>query len=1262
MIRRKLGHRIMRMLSVATTVALLSIMVVHAQDTTTLSGTVADPQGKVIGGAMVTLTNTGNNVSRQTKSGDDGSYTFNQVTPGTYILKVEAKGFKVKVEENVELVVKTPARLDVQLDVGSVNETVTVSGGGEALINTHDATIGNAFTSAQITQLPLEGRNVAGLLSLQPGVTFIGNLNPDNNGNTQDSRNGSVNGGKSDQANITLDGVDVNDQQRGLAFNSVLRVTLDSVEEFRVVTSNPNAEQGRSSGGQVSLVTKSGTNTLHGSLYEFNRDTPFSANDFFNNAAGRFGPGDFLVQTGQAKVGAPKIPTPQLIRNVFGGTVGGPILKDRLFVFVNYEGRRDARATSVVRTVPGTDLRNGIVHMINGQGQVVTLDANAQKALDPLHIGPSAAVLQVFQQYPQPNDNTVGDGLNTFGFRFNSPIHLNWNTYIGRVDYNLTQSGKHSLFWRGTLQNDKDNTDAQFPGQSPRLTDLSTNKGFAAGYNAAFTSNLVNVLRLGYTRVGFEQAGSSAASNEHVVTFRTISDLFAASTARSLIQNIPTWNLVDDVSWSKGSHSLQFGGNMRWIRTNRTNFATAFNDAVTNKAWLLTARPLRPAGFSSISDNAVAAEWGIVTQGDARYNVGRNGSNFSNLAEGTPISRSYGADEYEMYGQDSWRVKPNLTLTYGLRYSLYGPPWELNGLQVSPNMNLGDWFNIRGAGMLAGKPDNQVAPPISFALSGPVNGTKSFYGWNTHNFGPRFAFAYSPKGSNGIWKLLTGKEGQTVIRGGYGLVYDRIGGALASINTESGALSFGLSSLLTNPAGGLTVATAPRFTGLNSIPSQLILPGPAVSFPAVFPNAFAITAAIDDRLKIPYSEAISFSLSRELPHDMALEVAYVGRLGRHLLVNGDAAMPLDIVDPASGMDYFGAAQALARLDFANTPIAKVPKIAFWENLFPSLATGGMTATQGAYLSYMNQTKGGNGPDYTTSLLQLDVGCGNQCSKFGQFTFFNKQFSSLSLLRSVGTSNYHALQILLRKRFTHGLQFDFNYTFSKSTDITSALERSGIFQSDVLNAWSPTARKSVSDFDITHQATVDGIWELPVGTSRRFLGESPRWVNAIVGGWQLSGIFRKTSGLPTSVANGFFFPTNWQYSGFGTQVTPILGVGTFKNVLVGPNDTKGGPNIFANPVAAFAAYQNTLPGGVGTRNLLRGDGFFNVDMGLGKTWKMPYKESHSLQFRWEVFNVTNSVSFDPASISASLDTPATFGKYGSTLSSARVMQFGLRYQF
>src|SRR5215467_602150 len=615
MIRRKLGHRIMRMLSVATAVALLSVMVVHAQDTTTLSGIVTDQQGKVIGGATVTLTNIGTNVSHQVKTGDDGSYTFNQVTPGFYNLKAEAKGFKIKVEQNVELVVKTPAKLDVQLEVGSVNETVTVTGTAEALVNTHDATIGNAFTSAQITQLPLEGRNVAGLLSLQPGVTFIGRINPD--GGTTDTRNGSVNGGKSDQANVTLDGVDVNDQQNGFAFNSALRVTLDSVQEFRVVTTNANAEQGRSGGAQISLVTKGGTNQFHGSAYEFNRNTLFEANDWFNNAVN------------------PAVPRPKLIRNVFGASVGGPIIKDRLFFFANYEGRRDARDASVLRTVPSLDLRNGIVHEVNSAGQNVTLDINAQKALDPQHIGPNAAVMAIFQQYPIPNDKTTGDGLNAQGFRFNSPIHLSWNTYTARMDYNVTSSGKHSVFWRGILQNDKDNSSSQFPGQAPLFTNLEHNKGFAAGYNAALTSNLVNVLRAGYTRVAVENAGSSPFSTTHIVSFSGLDDLIAAP--RSLRQFIPAWNIVDDLSWARGSHSLQFGGNLRWIRTDRLNFATSFSGAVLENSWLASGRPLRCTGCTSAADQYVADLWGTGFKVNPQYNVGKSGNKFVTLPEGTGI-------------------------------------------------------------------------------------------------------------------------------------------------------------------------------------------------------------------------------------------------------------------------------------------------------------------------------------------------------------------------------------------------------------------------------------------------------------------------------------------------------------------------------------------------------------------------------------------------------------------------------------------------
>src|SRR6266404_3837292 len=356
MFGRRRRRSFQKSLVLATTVMMLCSIVVPAQSTTSLSGTVTDPQGKILSGAVVTLTNTANGLSREAKTSDDGTYVFNQVPPGPYRIRVEAKCFKVNVQEDVQLLVATPKSINTQLEVGNVNETVTVTG-GEVHINTTDATIGNTFNQTQIRQLPLEGRNVAGLLSLQPGVTFIGNVNQD--GGTTDYRNGSVNGGKSDQANVTLDGVDVNDQQSGQAFNSVLRVTLDSIQEFRVVTTNPNAEQGRSSGAQISLVTKAGTNNWHGSAYEFHRNTIFAANDWFNNAAGRFLPTDAAVLAGTATVGAQRVPRPKLIRNVFGASFGGPIIKDRLFFFVNYEGRRDAREESVVRVVPGLDLRKG---------------------------------------------------------------------------------------------------------------------------------------------------------------------------------------------------------------------------------------------------------------------------------------------------------------------------------------------------------------------------------------------------------------------------------------------------------------------------------------------------------------------------------------------------------------------------------------------------------------------------------------------------------------------------------------------------------------------------------------------------------------------------------------------------------------------------------------------------------------------------------------------------------------------------------------
>jgi len=371
-------------------------------------------------------------------------------------------------------------------------------------------------------------------------------------------------------------------------------------------------------------------------------------------------------------------------------------------------------------------------------------------------------------------------------------------------------------------------------------------------------------------------------------------------------------------------------------------------------------------------------------------------------------------------------------------------------------------------------------------------------------------------------------------------------------------------------------------------------------------------------------------------------------------------MPLNLVDPASGMDYFTAASTLAKLDFAGTPLSQIPKLPFWENLFPGYAEPGISATQAIFRDYYSRS-GGFGPDYTTSLFALDVGC-DPCSKFGNFSLFNPQFSNLNALRSLMSTSYHSLQLMVRRQLSRGFQYTANYTMSKSIDVASVREIDGLFSGSILNSWRPSARKAVSDFDMTHQFNFTALYELPFGKGRKFFSGAPGVADAFLGGWRLSSIFRITSGLPVSIGNGFQFPTNWEFTGFATQTGTLPKTGVFKNVIAKDGD-KGEPNIFSDVQKAFDAFRFTLPGDVGTRNDIRGDGYFTLDFSLAKSWKMPYRESHKLQFQWDVFNATNTPSYDVFSLrGANLDSRNTFGKYSATLSKARVMQFALRYDF
>jgi hypothetical protein len=1330
---------------------------------TSLQGTVTDPSGSAIAGATVVLANSESKLERTMDTGMQGDYRFIALPPGTYTLTVTAKGFSRYQQTDLQLLVNTPATANVPLKVGSATESITVTSEAPVL-NLVDASIGNPFNETQIKQIPLEGRNVPDLLSLQAGVAYTGNR-PDIDKN-QDTRNGSVNGARSDQSNITLDGVDVNDQSNGYAFTSVLPTTLDSVQEFRVTTSNYNADQGTGSGAQVSLVTKSGTNSMHGSIYEYHRNTITSANDYF-------------VKGAEARSGQQNVPD-KLLRNIFGASLGGPLQKDRLFFFVNYEGTRQREEESTVRSIPTPSLCQGNLQYRDVNGGVTTLTPADIAKLDPLRSGYNTqgpginlAVLNGSTGYWdktfcngqfETNDTSVGDGLNYSGYRFRAPVRLDNNAFIARLDFHLTADGKHSLFWRGALQNLNSPQAPFLPGSPPEQTIVDHSKGFVVGYTAILSSTMVNTFHWGFTR---QSTGFQGDSNQHWNLFYGLDQ----GVVYSHNSQTPMHNLLDDFSWTNGGHTLQFGGNLGFARDPRVSYEHSFSVGKGATNWMAPTgfantrtpitlgSPLDPyylgqcgttqcfpePASSPQYDLPLLGLLGMVSDLVRNTNYDKSGNN---LAEGAPVNRKYGMNWYEFYGQDSWRVKPNLTLTYGVRWSLFPPPWEVNGYQATPtcdptqnpvtlcpswSFNSGTEFNQMVQLMNQGKGYNSI-PLVSFKLGGPVNNNgPGFYNFNKSDFSPRVSIAYSPRPEGGWMKKLFGESDKTVIRGGFGKVYDRAGMQLLS--TFDANAPGGLSSTVQNPCcyltdpSGLTKTAydtaggVPRITDINTIPKytqggvQIFFDPPPGQFPQTPVNGSqAITWGVDQSIKTPYAYTFDFSIARELPRQFSLQLAYVGRLGRNLLTQRDLRQPLDLKDPKSGIDYYAAATRLSQLARQGVAPNQItdqmigPTAAYWHNML-----GQLSPNASGYEVYFNygscvvtvSNPNCVDPNLTQAVYGLFTGTGaypgNEVVGLGNidlyyylwddasttnYYFFNgscvlgvttcnagemlnNQLTTQYAWSSIGKSNYNALQANLRKRFTHGVQFDLNYTYSRSIDITSSATRLG-FSSSVnvgapgtrlVNAFNPNGRRGVSDFDATHQINANWIAELPFGKGRYFAGDAGTLLDAFLGGWQLSGLARWTSGFPFTVDNGNFWPTDWDEQGIAQMVArPKTGH------FLQPS---GSVSVFANPADAFQKdFIHPFPGGSGSRNVIRGDGFAGLDMSLSKRWKMPW-EGNSLQFRWEVFNVPNLHRFNVLSglgtqacacIASLQQVPQSFGNYTGLLTQPRVMQFALRYEF
>ncbi len=1238
---------------------------------TSLRGVIKDPGGALVPGAKITLSDNATGKTVTTTSSSSGLYQFEQILPAKYTITVSAPGFGDQ-SKVAELLVNQPATVDFTLTVQANTETVDVSGSAQTL-NTSDASLGNSADTAEIQALPSETRNVPDLLSLQPGVLYLPNQT------TSDSRSGAVNGGRSDQGNVTLDGVDDNDQVGGFAFTGVLRQTQDSIEEFRVTTGGANADSGRSSGAQISMVTKSGTNKFHGAAYEYHRPTFTVANDWFNKQA-------------QVNSGLPNVPG-KLIRNIFGVAVGGPVIKDKLFFFGNYEGSREAENLQVNQTTPTATYQQGeliypgdapdgsVVNQTLTAAQFAQLDAGCQicnTSAYPYPAGANPNALAFFQSMPAANGTTLGDGLNTGSYSFSSPNPISLNTTIGRIDY--IPNGAHRIFVRGNLQKDTTANTEQFPGQGPSSVLEDNSKGITAGDTWTISASLVNDVRYGFVRQGFSNRGVGKGD---YVDFRFISTPTAET--RTTLVSVPVNNIVDNLTWSKGKHTLQFGGNWRLIHDNHASDENSYNNASTNPYWLGGNPPqpdavlgLNPVdgGFSNSYEIAFANLAGVVPSLTNVYNYQlSSASSGSLLADGAILNRHFRANEYEWYVQDAWRVQPNLTITLGLRHTILQTPWETTGQEVIPTIDTHSWFLQREASAQQGQ---IYEPDLYFQPAGHYYNQRGFWPKSKNNFAPRVAIAYSP-------------DTKTSIRVGAGIYYDHYGEALVNTFDQHG--SYGLNGQVTNPAGVYGIEgnakhpPSPRFAGRQTLPDiSNPVASPTLTFPYPAPQGnFAITWGLDSKIKTPYSEAFDLSVQRELPGGFTVEAAYVGRLGRHLLQQLDLAEPVDFVDTAGGGgDYYAAGSALSRVvdqNGGNYGVLKdgsghaygsavnVTPIKYFEDVFPFMANvdyGGESATQAIYNNEWAPYRAQYGA--TTALSDIDFFCvyltSAQCDSY-QPKFWQDQFSSLYALSSIGMSYYNAGQITLRHPTSHGLNVDFSYTFSNSIDMGSDTERSNEFGtnstntgsfSEILNTWKPYLNRGPSDFDTRHLITVDWVYQLPFGRGKALLGSDNGLLDQFIGGWQWSGINRWASGLPFGVTDPGW-STDWQIESFG--------VVTGKVKMRRHFDSNGNPQFFDNPdainsgIATGGPIRLSYPGEAGQRNNFRGDGYFDLDSGLNKTWKV--REYGALKFAWEVYNVTNTVRFDPAFIGSGL-TGGNLGIASKLLTVPRRMQFSLRFDF
>jgi hypothetical protein len=1261
----------MVLLSFLATVLFPGVISTSAQSTGgRIRGTVTDPSGGAVTGAKLVLTNEANGTQREAQSGSSGEYIFLEVPVGTYQLEINQQGFKKYLHKGLVVDLNEVLSLDVALQLGGASETVEVTE-APPVVDTTSTQLGAIVNERSSTQLPLNQRDVYQLLQLQPGVqSQIGNnlfYGSDKAGVV------TVNGGRGRANNYSVNGGDGNDLFANLP---AVQPSPDSIEEFRVITNSFDAEYGRNSGAVVNVVTKSGTNDFHGSVFEFFR------NDVLNAHGYTFQP----------------TPKPPFKQNQFGGTFGGPIRKDRTFIFGSYEGRRIVRGI-VSQQVPvptGGDLSGNFGSAFPGTLKDATvanifenragcrsgLSASGQASLDAAAAGTPQLYDSIFTGGVVPTQcfdpvamNLVrflpgAGGANSqtqdvvkstdrgdqFQIRFDQVLNKdqklavyyyydNDNTldpfaifqlaggslgnFPGRIISHVQQiNTSHTWTIGSTAVNEFRFTlfrEAEPQFYTPTNTNAVTascGSGPAAAFCFTGTSDTSLVADsgtvLGTTPncpgfgCGIHPGLGSKFEGVPFVTINGTQGLFGNNFEGQLPQTGNTFQFSDNYSKIAGNHSFKFGGDIRYQKFDQKVFFNVNGEYIFG-----------PGGAND-------------TKATDPY---------ANYLLGLPVSYSQGSANTEfvrstsvyLFAQDSWKLKPTVTLNYGLRWEMNTPLTDI-GQKVqrfNPGQNstvypcqLSSTSNLFGPGNTC---DNQGVTPTGLVVPGDKGVPGGLFDTYYKAFAPRLGLNWSPGWRDGALAKLTGGPNRTTVSMGWGLFYNPIEQlVLEQFVAEP---PFGISNGVSNPIFHAPFVTQSGTTKPNVSNGFLNPPrGQAVDWSLYRP--ILLFGQFPTKLRTQYSAQYNLTIKRELPGNILLQVGYVGSQGHRLLAIHDQ----NAANPQTCLDLAALGQGCGPFGEDSSYSFTLPAGSVFHLPYAAGSAGGadipcpISGTAPAACTVTGAA--GGTPINLVGLRPFSSPNCQPLTAIGCPTDGTPIFTSIFAEDTVAHSNYNSLQALFEKRFSHGLQFQASYTYSKSLDNASSFE-------EILNPINFNATYGPSLYDSRHRFVFNYVWDLPVPKMQGFAGK-------VLNGWQVSGIYTYQSGFPILLNNCNDAELEGSTLGFECPGKPNL-VTPFRTHNPRTDGLVFDPTQLSNNVT-LGTFGNA------PRTLCCNPPINNWDMGLFKM--TPVGERMRVEFRTEIFNVFNHAQF------FGVDGNSANTTFGQPLKvrDPRLLQFALKLIF